>query len=292
MILVTGATGTNGVHVVNQLSARGAPVRALAHSPVKAAALRLPGVQVVTGDLGVPDTLGPALRGVERALLLPANTPTQVDTEAGFIDAAKKAGVRHVVKFSVLGADPDSPARIAKWHGLAERHLAASGLASTVVRPATFMQNFLWQAKAIGGEGVLTEPLGDRRVAQVDARDIAAVLVAALTGPGHEGKTYTVTGAAAFDMDEAAATFTDVLGRPVSYRRITPEQFRAGAVGGGMPDWMADALLELQRHVVGPFGSLVSDDVRRVTGREPTRFRQFVADHLGQFRPAERRDGA
>src|SRR5947209_7231762 len=106
MILVTGATGKSGREIVTQLSQAGARVRALVRDPTKGAWLaELPGIEIVQGDLGKPETLDVALAGVERALLLPAPAPSSVAEQANFIAAAVRAGVPHVVKFSAVGAD-------------------------------------------------------------------------------------------------------------------------------------------------------------------------------------------
>src|SRR4051794_41654442 len=141
MILVTGGTGTSGSEVVKQLSAAGAKFRAMARNPGRAESLRLPGVEVVAGDFDKPETLDAALRGVDRAFLLTPPDERTVEHQTRFIDAAKRAGVRHLVKFSALLADPASPARFIRWHGEVDRLIESSGLKWTLLRPPFFMQN-------------------------------------------------------------------------------------------------------------------------------------------------------
>src|SRR6185503_16475887 len=115
MILVTGATGLNGGALVERLSARGVRVRALVRNPAKAGALAaLPHVEVVEGDLARPETLGPALRGVERAMLISSSAPDMLEVQSSFIAAAREAGVRHVVKLSGIMPELDSPFRFAR----------------------------------------------------------------------------------------------------------------------------------------------------------------------------------
>src|SRR5438270_12582955 len=119
MILVTGATGKSGREIVTQLSQAGARVRALVRDLKKAAWLaELPGVELIQGDLGRPETLDATFKGVERALLLPAPAPSSVAEQANFIAAAVRADSKpHVVKFSAVGADASAAEGFARWHG-------------------------------------------------------------------------------------------------------------------------------------------------------------------------------
>src|ERR1044071_4973938 len=118
MILITGATGTTGRGVVGELQNLGATgVRALVRAPARAAFIREAGFETAEGDFDRPETLGAALEGVERALLLTAPSPQTFPQQRAFVEAARRAGVRHVVKFSALGADADAPEGFGKWHG-------------------------------------------------------------------------------------------------------------------------------------------------------------------------------
>src|SRR5215469_123864 len=124
MILVTGATGTNGLEIVKLLSRSGVRCRSLVRNPQNISTFSdLPFVEVVQGDLSRPESLAPALEGVDKALLCSAIGPDLVELQGNFIRAAKEAGVRHVVKFSGMDADPNSEWRFLRWHGIAEREL-------------------------------------------------------------------------------------------------------------------------------------------------------------------------
>src|SRR2546426_3404844 len=218
MILVSGATGTTGKEIVLQMASLGITVKALVRDMAKATPFRGKCVHVAVGDLNEPATLDEAFKAVDRALLLPANNTNQVEQERTFIDAAKRAGVQHIVKFSAIGADDrNSGSRFIRWHAEAEDYLEASGLAWTHLRPNMFMQNLLGSTPSIAGEGAFYSPLGDARVAHVDVRDIAAVAVKALTDRGHEGKAYTITGPEALTYTEVAEKLTAALGKPVRY---------------------------------------------------------------------------
>src|ERR1700682_42739 len=146
MLLVTGASGLNGGAVVRRLSAQGVPLRALVRSLSKGADLAtLPGVELVTGDKARPETLVGPLRGVERALLISSSDTAMLEVQSNFIDAARDAGVRHVVKLSGIMPEIDSAFRFARMHGLAERKLEESGMDFTHLRAGEFMQAYFRQ---------------------------------------------------------------------------------------------------------------------------------------------------
>jgi uncharacterized protein YbjT (DUF2867 family) len=285
MILITGATGTTGREVVGELQRLGASgVRAVVRDPARASFVRDAGFETVEGDFDRPETLDAALEGVERALLLTPPSPLTYVYQRDFIEAAKRAGVRRVVKLSAVGADADAPEGFGKWHGQAEEFLKASGLGWTILRPNFFMQNLLGQAHAIATQGAIYQPGGDARASLIDARDIASVAARALTDEGHEGKTYTLTGPEALSYAEAAAKIAEATGKDVRYVSLTPEQFREGALAQGLPEWLVSALELLNELFASGDAAEVTEDVRRVGGKEPTTFGEFARDHAAAFR--------
>lgn len=284
MILITGATGTAGSEIVKRLSAVGKPFRVLVRNREKAARLAGPGVEIAEGDLGKPDSLDRALEGVEKALLLSSPDPKQVELQGNFIQAAKRAGVKHVVKFSAMGAAADSQMTLARWHGQTEKQLEQSGMAYTHLQPNQFMQNFLGFAPSIAAEGVFYAPLKQARSSVVDVRDIAAVASAVLTGAGHEGKTYVITGPEALTYAQIAEKLSTVAGRKVNYIDVTPEQSKAGMIAAGMPAWLADAVNELYIPWSQGAGATTTNVIREVAGKQPTGFDQFARDHAAVFR--------
>jgi uncharacterized protein YbjT (DUF2867 family) len=282
MILVTGATGNNGSEIVKQLSAAGIPVRALVRNPAKAAAIQGPGVQIIQGDLGKVETLEPALAGVDRILLCSSFAPDQVDVQGNLVKAARRAGNPHIVKFSVMAADPASPCQILSAHGQTEKQIEASGLPYTHLRPNSFMQNMLWMAQSIA-QGSFALPAGDLRISTVDIRDIGAVAVKVLTGSGHEGKTYDITGPESLTYAEQAQKLSAVTGKPVQYVPISPQDFKNGMLQWGMQEWFADAMNALYASYTG-YQTAVTDVVARVGQKQPTTFDQFTRDFTGAFR--------
>jgi uncharacterized protein YbjT (DUF2867 family) len=285
MILITGGTGTAGREVVEELRRAGATgVRALVRDPAKASFIREAGFETVEGDLDRPETLGAALEGVERALLLTAPSPHTFGQQRAFIEAAGRAGVRHVVKFSAFGADSAAPEGFGKWHGQAEDLLKSSGLAWTILQPNFFMQNLLGQAGQIASQGSIYQPVGDARASFIDVRDIAATLGRVLTEDGHEGKTYVLTGPEALSYYDVAAKLSEVTGRNVTYVPITPEQFREGALAQGLPEWLVGALERLNEIFAAGYAAEVTDVVRQVGRREPITFDRFARDHAASFK--------
>ena len=283
MILVTGATGTTGGELVRLLAEADAPVRALVRSPEKAASIQRLGVETAVGDFEQPDTLDAAMAGCDHLFLLSPPSPHQPEQERNAIDAAKRAGVGHVVALSVLGASPDAPVAFARWHGEIDRHLAESGLPHTLLLPSGFMQNFLASAQYVADQGVLYGMTGETRVSYIDTRDVAAVAAQVLTSPGHQGKAYTLTGPEALSGDEVAERLSAATGRQVRYVDLPPDVFGQGLAGAGMPGWLVDGVVDSNTMLAAGHAATVTNEVARLTGRPPRSFAQFAADHRVAF---------
>ena len=277
MILVIGATGTVGSEVVRQLVATGERPRALVRDPATARQRLGDQVEQVVGDLDRPETIAAALAGVDRVFLLTTQSSRQPEWERAVIGAAARTGVGQLVKLSVFRANEQSPLQVARQHGQAERVLAQSGLAATILRPVFFMQNLL----AMVHDGAIATAAGDGRVAMVDARDIAAVAVATLTGGGHAGKTYTLTGPEALSFYQVANILSRQTGRPLRHVRVPPDKVRVALQGRGVAAWYADDMAKLHSMLAVGYEEVVTDDIHRVTGRPPRTLAQFAGDHAG-----------
>jgi uncharacterized protein YbjT (DUF2867 family) len=285
MILVTGATGLNGGALVRLLSARGVEVRALVRSPAKAQALsELPHVEIVEGDMAHPETLSAPLRGVERAMLISSSDPAMLEVQSNFIDAAKKAGVKHVVKLSGIMPDVDSPFRFARMHGRIEQKLESSGMAFTHLRAGEFMHAYFRQVPAIVARGAFFLAMEDARIASIDVGDIAEVAATALTARGHEGKIYPLTGPEALSMAEVAEKLSAATGKTIRYENISPDDATKARLAAGMPQYTADALDELFAERRQGKESEVSPLFEAIVGRPPTSFDEFARRHAAIFR--------
>lgn len=278
MICVTGASGTLGSVLVRCLRTNGVPFRAAYTSEARADAARREGIDAVVADYRRPDTLRSAFAGSDRLFLLGPNTPDQTELEIAAITAAREVGVRHVVKQSVMGAEHDDYS-LAYVHRPAERALEASGLAWTMLRPNSFMQNVMtFMAGTIRAEGVFYSASEDAAISHVDVRDIADVAMKALTEPGHEGRAYTLTGPAAFTYDELARALGDALARPIRHVAMPHDVARQAMLADGMPEIIVDRMLDLERYFREGRARRVTDDFEQVTGHAPRRFTDYVRE--------------
>jgi uncharacterized protein YbjT (DUF2867 family) len=282
MIIVTGATGTIGKDVVRELQGMDARVRVVARDPEKARKL-FRNVEIVQGDLTNRASLDAAFKGGTKLFLLGPSGPTQVAEQHNAIEAAKAAGITHVVKLSAMGADTGSKLALGRWHGQTEAELKRSGLKWTILQPSSFMQNFLRNAETIKQQGVIYGSSKDGKVAMVDTRDIARVAAHVLVDPGHEGKTYVLTGGEVVSYAQVAATFSRVLGKPVKYVDMPPEQAKPAMLGMGIPAWLVDDLLTLASIFAAGYAAQVTDAVEKVGKATPRTIEQFARDHAKAF---------
>jgi uncharacterized protein YbjT (DUF2867 family) len=187
-----------------------------------------------------------------------------------------------VVKLSQLATDEASPVCFLRYHAAVERRIRELGLDSTMVRPNLYFQGLLALAAPIREHGRFGAPIGDARVSAVDARDIAAVAAAALSEPGHDGATYTITGPAAVTHMEIAGALGAALGREVSFVDVPPAGF-AEAVRAVLPEWQVEGLLEDYAHYARGEAAAVLPTVAEVTGRPPRGIAEFATDYAPAF---------
>ncbi len=284
MILVIGGTGTVGSEVVKQLAAKKAKARVLVRNAQKEAEVKKLGLETAQGDITRLDSIEAALNGVDHVFLLTPAGPSQGDQEIAIINRSQKAGVKHLVLLSAIGADADSPITLARQHAKAENHLKKSGLGYTILQPHSFMQNFLMQAGSIKGHGAFYGNFKEGKIAMVDARDIAAVAVECLMEAGHEGKTYLITGGEAITQSQAAEKLSSILGKQVKYVDIPSEEIVKSMTGMGMPDWLASDLSKLGEVCAAGNGAVTTDAVEKVAKKAPHKFDQFAKDYAPAFK--------
>ncbi len=281
MILVTGATGTVGRAVIDELATSGEPVRAMTRRPGTA---DLPDhVEVVGGDLDDPDSLEDAVRDVDRVLLVSTGPDGPVQ-DRNLAVAAAKAGVGRIVKLSTLSVDDDrihDP--ITRWHRAGEDAVRDSGVAWTFLRPTGFMSNALNWAGTIAGHDTVYHPYGDGRVALIDPRDIAAVAATVLTRPGHEGQAYPLCGPEALGPAEEVGILAEVLGRPLRYVEVSPEDAHRAMVERGMPPELADAVVAKAATTLEPGVAVPDRALSRLLDTPPRTFRAWARDHAAAF---------
>jgi len=292
MILVTGASGLSGSAVIREFARQQTPVRALVRSRAKAHDLEmLPTVELVEGDMLRPETLVNALSGVERILLISTADQQMLETQCAFIDAAKKADVRHIVKFSGLNSALDSPFLFTRMHAEIERYLEHSGLTWTHLRPGQFMQVYLREVPTIVSKCAFFLPLEDAKLAPVDIEDIAQAAFVLLTTPGHEGKSYEMTGPQALSMTEIAEQISLAIGKTVRYVNISQAERRQALLAAGVPPYLADALDVQARERRKGTEAVVHPETHAALGIRPTTFAEFARRNAAAFRGESGRFG-
>ncbi|MFJ5834548.1 NAD(P)H-binding protein [Streptomyces sp. NPDC093089] len=268
MILVTGATGTIGGHVVRLLTERGMPFRAMSRRE-RAGGVRAGGVRA---DFDDPASLARAVAGVDTVFLVTVPPVPTADHDIALVAAARAAGVRKIVKLSAIGSGERFDGEtVGAWHLAAEEAIEDSGLAWTMLRPPGFASNFLWHRPLIQAGEPLPNLTGDSRQAIVDPRDVAAVAVAAMTGDAHDGQRYDLTGPELLTFADQAAILEGVLERPVKIADTDaldhlPDGMRIGigwARSGG--------------------AAYVTHHVPQVLGRPAGTFEQWARDHREAF---------
>ncbi len=279
-VLVTGATGNTGSGLVPALRDAGVDVRAFVRDESKAQPLKDVGAEVVVGDLDQPETIGPAVEGVEKIYLCTWNGPTQAQQAENVIEAAKRAGNPHIVRHSMWGSEKS---RIVKQGDQVEEAVKSSGLPWTLIKPTFFMQNTMMAAQTIASDGVIYWAVGDGKIGMIDLRDIVDVASAVLTGSGHEGKSYILTGPAAISFHDVASTFSKVLGKDVKYVSVPGEALLDSMIGMGFPEWIAKGYGELMEGFSEGFANSTTDNVATLTGHPARSFEQFARDHAQVF---------
>lgn len=281
-ILVTGATGTIGRDVIKELAKRGAAVLAGVRDQEKARAMFGPRVALRTFDFENPQGCRDSLKGVTKVFVLPPLIPNQAETINAFVDAATAAGVKHIVKISAINADADPPCTFGEWHAAEDQHIRNSGVAFTLLRPNSFMQNFINYFPP--RDGVIYLPWGKGESSFVDAGDIARVAAEVLTTEGHEGKTYTLTGPSALGIADVAESLSDATKRHIKYMDVPEAAARDGMVEAGVAQWQVDGVMELHAIAKQSLWSTVTNDVESVTKQAATSFAQFARDYADRFR--------
>jgi uncharacterized protein YbjT (DUF2867 family) len=286
MVCVTGAGGTVGSEVVKQLESAKASFRAAYFSKRKAEASRARGIDAVIIDYNRPETLRAAFQGCDKLFLLGPNELNQTQLEINAVEAAKAVGMSHIVKQSVMGAYEEEFV-FAKVHRPVEKAIESSGLAWTFLRPNSFMQNVVtFMSETIKAEAVFYSASGEAKISHVDVRDVAEVAVKALTEPDHTGKAYTLTGPEALTYDELASELSKVLGRSISHISLSPSDLKNGMLAAGIPEEIAERMLDLERYYREDQASRITNDIQQVTGRDPKRFAQFARDCASSLQKA------
>jgi uncharacterized protein YbjT (DUF2867 family) len=283
MLLITGATGNIGVHLVGLLAQHVIPTRVLVRDLAKANGLPET-IQRYQGDLEDPDTLHTAFEGVTGLFLLTQGTGVSMARNA--LREAERAGVTHVVLLSSTNVFGDPIPAMGRWHHEREGLVKASALPWTILRPNGFMSNALEWRPTLEEGGYVLDATGPGRHAVIDPADIAAVAAAVLTEDGHESAEYTLTGPESLTTAEQARILGDALGRRIALRDVATAEdaVRSRYPHGASPE-LAAAVTEAWALMRADTVGARTDTVERLIGRPPRTFAAWCRDHIADFAP-------
>ncbi|MFT3998581.1 MAG: SDR family oxidoreductase [Asticcacaulis sp.] len=277
-ILVTGASGQLGQLVLKALSQSPHTVIAASRDPSKLNTT----LETRTADFDKPETLSSAFKGVDRVLLISTDAlavPGQrLKQHTAAIEAARAAGVQHIVYTSLPNAEPGNKISFAPDHYGTEQALKASGIAHTILRNNWYIENLLMSLPHALESGQFYTSAPEGRVAYVAREDTARAAAAALeTAPGG---TYTITGPDALTYGEVVAIASEATGKPVSIIAVTDEQFAGGLKAAGLPDFVADMLASAEAAIRAGQLDGVTKAVETLTGTAPKSLKDVLTAAL------------
>jgi len=284
VILLTGATSNTGQRVIRRLDKQGFKFSVLVKDIKKAPDIKSSRIQLIEGDLKKKGSLKRAAEGIEHAFLITPSTDNQVKLEKNFIDATRESGVKYIVYYSAVGADPGSRSVLLRRHGETEQHLKDSGLKYAIIRPNMFMQNFVnYYGPEIRDDRKIYLPLKNAKCGYVDVRDTARLIANLLTHNGHKKRIYDVTGPESLSCGDLAELYSNALGKKVTYVDIKPKEFKKRMSQAGVPEKEAEAYTELYKLLGDGLCDEVTDWVYKVTDKQPRTFDEFLDDNISYY---------
>ena len=288
--LVTGASGRAGTEMIRQLAAAGASVRGAVHFPDHDAESRVGRVDFIEVDFDQPETLDTAFRGIDKAVLITPEESEMVVQTRNLVRAAERAGVGHLVRVSFLHAGA-AGGQLLDWHLEAERVVQESAIPSTILRPNSYMQNFLTMyGPSIFVRGAFFTPMGAGRISYIDARDVADAAVHVLLLAESDSleraddRVYSLTGPRPLPHDEIADILTRAVGQPIRYVDIGEEDACVALRRRGASEQLVEALCELWLAMRHDEFATTAGDFEELTGRLPRSFEDFVREHAEELR--------
>lgn len=285
-ILVLGATGRVGPHVVRALLADGRQTRAVSRDPERARTVLPAAAELVTTDItdAADTTLDRELEAADAALLLTPHGPDMATVQNAVIDRAIKAGTR-VVKVSgtSAGIGPTGPDACRQHHD-SEQYLADSGLPWSVIRPNGFMQTLIVaMARTTRAKGIIANPLGSAGISLIDCADVGRAAAAVLADPAADGRHWVLTGPSAPTYAEIAEVIRAETDADPTVVEVTPDQAGQAARAAGATEWECHHLAEMLAMFRTGASEYVTDDVAQLTGTAPRSVTDFIRDHRDLF---------
>ncbi|MFF8711337.1 SDR family oxidoreductase [Streptomyces sp. NPDC015184] len=279
-IVVTGATGALGRLVIEELLATvpASGIAAVVRDAEKAAPLAGRGVELRVADYDRPETLKDAFRAGDRVLLISGSeVGRRVPQHTAVIEAAKEAGVAQLAYTGILGG-PDADFRLADEHRATERLILDSGLPHTFLRNGWYTENYTANLAPVLAHGAVVANAGEGRIASATRADYAAAAAAVLTGEGHIGAAYELSGDVAWSPAEYAAEIARATGKEIAYRNVPAAEHREILVGAGVPEFFAEILVDVDEAIGRGRLAGTSGDLARLIGRPTTPLAETVAE--------------
>lgn len=288
-VLVLGATGTLGPQVVSAFRAKGVTPRVFTRDAARADGRWGSDVEVAEGDFDDESTVRHALAGVEAMLLLTPHARDMAEVQLRIVRLTRRSAIRVVKISGTASAITPAGPEAGRQHWEVERVLDGSGQPFVILRPNAFMQSLLggMVAAAVRATGTVPNAIGDAGISFVDCADVGRVAAEALTGDGHLGKTYVLTGPAPITLRDVAVRIGAARGRDVPVVEVTPAEVRRTLLTRGFDEWEAGHFEEMYQLFRDHRSEFVSDDVLHVTGARPRSVGEFLEGHAALFDPSE-----
>jgi len=282
-IIVLGATGNIGTAVLKNLQNRNVDVYAGVRAESDFERVRRFGATPIIVNFTNQESLNKVLEGKQRVFLV---TPLMQNPEAitqMVIKAAKINNLKHLVRSTAAGADSNGQIQMAKWAGASEDLIKSSGLNYTLLRPFNFLQNYVnYHSQTIKEHSGFYAPNGDAKLALLDVNDLGEIAAIALTSDAHYGKTYELSGLA-YNNAEIAETLSSTLDKKISYIDIPEEKAKESMLSNQMPEWMVNAMMELNYIIKQGWTAAYSEDFKSITGKEYTSAQTFFENNRNAF---------
>lgn len=282
-IIVLGATGNIGTAVLKNLQNKPVRVFAGVQSTNDFEKVRAYGAEPVLVNFAEQASLNHALQNMQRVFLVTPLMQNPEEVTRKVLEAAKLNGLKHVVRSTASGADSAGQIQMARWAGASEDLITASGLPFTILRPYSFLQNFInFHGHTIKAYSGFYLPVGDAPLAMLDINDLGEVAALALTSEAHYGKIYELSGLV-YTNAGLAETLSTVLGKKVSYIDVPEATAKENMLASQMPEWMVDAMMELNYITKQGWTANYSEDFKQITGKEYTSAESFFTTHKAAF---------
>ncbi len=282
-VIVLGATGNIGTAVLKNLQNRNVEVFAGVQSEKDFEKVSQFGAKPITVNFTDQESLNQALQGKHRVFLVtPLMQNPEVVTQMVII-ASKPNGLKHLVRSTASGADSNGQIQMARWAGVSEDLIRASGLNYTIVRPYSFLQNFInFHSQTIKEYGGFYLPNGNANLSMLDINDLGEIVAIALTSNDHFGKTYDLSGLT-YTNQGLAETLSAILEKKITYIDVPEEKAKESMLSNHMPEWMVNAMMELNYIIKQGWTAGYSDDFKNITGREYTSAETFFKNNKQAF---------